>query len=327
MSAELRPVYLIRGSDEPKVGLAVRRLKERFDAGSIDELVASRGDDGASGDDVVAVLNSLGLFGGGERLVVARQIDSWGGDDVKALAQYLEQPAPGSVLALVGTPPRAGKLEDVVKQSGDVLRYDVPTKPRGRRLDYVAWVVAQFERENTAVARDVAQALVDVVGEDSFALQNEVDKLITWARGGELTANDVALLASDSHELSDFALGDAWGARETASALEACDRLVEHRGVDPFLVALRLGGQIARVRAAQALMGDDASTRDIAKALGIKEYPAKKAIAFARNYTREELDQAALALAALDTGLKGASRLEATLQLERAVLDALGARS
>ncbi|MFQ5426773.1 MAG: DNA polymerase III subunit delta [Gaiellales bacterium] len=323
MSGELHPVYLIRGSDKPKVDLAARRLKDRFDPGSIDELSAGRGGAGTSGGEVVAALNALGLFGNGERLVVVRGIDAWGAEDVKAVAAYLGQPTPGSVLALVGTPPRAGKLEECCAKAGGVLRYDVPTKSRGRRLDYVAWVQAQFDHEGAEVDREAAGALVAAVGEDTFALRNEVDKLTTWARGGRISSADVIALAADSYETSDFALGDAWGARETAGALEACERLVEHRGADPFLVALRLGGQIARVRTAQALVDGDASTKDVMESLGVKEYPAKKAIGYARSYTREELDEAALALAALDVGLKGGSRLAATLQLERAVLDAL----
>lgn len=319
MSSDLKPVYLIRGSDAPKVAEAIRRLRGRFDAASVDDVVAGREGDGATGDDIVGMLNALGLFGG-ERLVIVREIDQWKKDDVEAVEGYLPDPAQGSVLALVGTPPRNSSMEESCKQHGDVLRYDVPTRSRGRRLDHAAWVQAQFERHGTHIDRDTAAALVATVGEDTFALEGEVDKLVTWAAGEDVSPSDALALAADAHEASDFALADSWGAREVEAALAACETLVHHRSVDAFLLAVRLAGHIGRVRAAQRLVEQGAGARDVMKALGIKEYPAKKAIGHAAKYSDDELDEAAVTLARLDYGLKGGSRLEGSLLLERAII-------
>ena len=64
----LLPVYLLTGTDRPKVSRALRRLKARFGDESIQHLTA----DAASGADAVAACNALGLFAGagGGRLVV-----------------------------------------------------------------------------------------------------------------------------------------------------------------------------------------------------------------------------------------------------------------
>ncbi len=319
VSADLKPVYLIRGSDAPKVALAVRRLRGRFDAASVDDVAAGREGEGATGDDVVGMLNALGLFGG-QRLVIVRDIEQWKKNDVEAVARYLAEPAPGSVLALVGTPSRNSSVEESCKTHGDVLRYDVPTRPRGRRLDHAAWVQAQFERLGTSVDRDTAAVLVATVGEDTFALEGEVDKLVTWSDGEDVSPRDVLALAADAHEASDFALADCWGARDVEGALTACETLVHHRSVDPFRLAVRLAGHIGRVRGAQRLGEQGAGTRDVMKALGINEYPAKKAIGHASKYSEDELDEAAVTLARLDYELKGGSRLDGSLLLERAIL-------
>ena len=69
----LKPAYLITGSDEPKVAVAVRRLRARFAEGSVELLSA----DSVSGTEAVAAANALGLFGGGERLVVVDGIERW----------------------------------------------------------------------------------------------------------------------------------------------------------------------------------------------------------------------------------------------------------
>jgi hypothetical protein len=52
----------------------------------------------------------------------------------------------------------------------------------------------------------------------------------------------------------------------------------------------------------------------------------RKALAHAENYTRDELDAAIIRLAQLDAAVKGASRLSAELELERAVVEITGAR-
>ena len=68
-AAPLDPVYLIGGTDRPKVELAVRRLRARVRAedGSVEEFTARRADDdgeGMSGEEAAGACNALGLFGG-----------------------------------------------------------------------------------------------------------------------------------------------------------------------------------------------------------------------------------------------------------------------
>ena len=74
-AAPLDPVYLIGGTDRPKVELAIRRLRARVRAedGSIEEFTARRHDDdgeGIDGEEAADSCNALGLFGGTRLLVV-----------------------------------------------------------------------------------------------------------------------------------------------------------------------------------------------------------------------------------------------------------------
>ena len=109
-AAPLDPVYLIGGSDRPKVELAVRRLRARVRAedGSVEEFTARRADDdgeGMSGEEAAGACNALGLFGG-TRLMVIQGAEVWGDEkkaaaDLDALAAYVTAPAPDAVLALL----------------------------------------------------------------------------------------------------------------------------------------------------------------------------------------------------------------------------------
>ena len=319
MSSEpLKGVYLFTGTDRPKVRRALARLRARFDAGSLEQLDAGE----ASGADAVAACNALGLFGAaGERLVVVEGVERWKADDVAAVTAYLDDPAPGSVLALVAEENlKSQALAQACARAGQVLEYDAP-KPR----DLPAWVRAQFERLHTAIDTDGARALVEIVGEDVTALSAEVEKIATWARGKSVGRREVERLAVPAREASAWAVTDAWGARDAAALLTACEAELE-QGVEPFWIASRVAAQIELVRAAQLLAEEGLGAREIAKRLRKHEFRVRKALAHAENYSHEELDDAIVRLAALDAALKGASTLSPQLELERTLAEVTARR-
>jgi DNA polymerase-3 subunit delta len=71
--AQLKPVYLISGSDRPKIRLALERLRNHFEEGAVEVL----GADEHPAEDAVAACNALGLFGGEGRLVIVEDVDAW----------------------------------------------------------------------------------------------------------------------------------------------------------------------------------------------------------------------------------------------------------
>jgi DNA polymerase-3 subunit delta len=121
--ADLKPVYLLSGSDRPKIVRALRRLRDRVGDDATEQLNARE----ASGDDAVAACNAMGLFVGEGRLVIVEEVERWKADDVKAVAAYLSAPAPSTVLALVGDEVKeTSPLGKAVAKAGELLTYDVP---------------------------------------------------------------------------------------------------------------------------------------------------------------------------------------------------------
>jgi DNA polymerase III subunit delta len=319
-SEPLRPVYLLLGSDRPKVRRALARLRGRFPAEAVELLAA----DTSTGEDAVAACNSLGLFGDeGARLVVVEAVEQWRADDVAVVAGYLGDPAAGAVLALVAEGAiRNADLTAAAERAGQILRFDVP-KPR----DPSVWVRGEFERLGASVDAEAARALVELVGDDVVELAAEVEKIATWAGDDPIGRREVELLAVPTGETFVWGLTDAWGSRDVPAVLSACEALLERRAKEPFGIAAALAGYVGRVRAAQALAAAGAGPAEIAKRLRIKEYPARKAVQHAKNFTRDELEAAVVRLAELDAALKGASRLAAELELERALVDVTATRA
>lgn len=315
----LRPVYLLLGSDRPKIRRALARLRARFEPESM-ELHSS---DTATGEDAVAACNALGLFGtAGARLVVVDGVERWRTEDVDAVAAYLGDPAEGGVLALVVDGAlKQTTLVAACERAGQVLRFDVP-KPR----DPSVWVRGEFERLGVAADTDAARALVEAVGDDIPELAEEIQKIATWAGDDPVGRREVELLAVASGDMFVWTLTDAWGERNTAAALAACETLLERRIREPFGIAVALAGYVGRVRSAQALAEEGLNTAEIAKRLRIKDYPARKAVGHAKNYTPDELDAALVRLSELDAALKGASRLAPELELERALVEITAVR-
>lgn len=315
MSSEpLLPVYLLTGSDRPKHLRALRRLRARFGPEAVEQLSA----ESASGADAVAACNALGLFGGheGGRLVIVDGVERWRKADLEAVEAYLQNPVEGAVLALyAGGPLRSSTLADLAAKRGQVLDYSVP-KPNNLHR----WVAGEFKRLDMNADADAARALVEIVGDDTMALSNEILKLGAWAGGEPVGRAEVEQLAAPARESAAWALTDAWGSRDLPTLLEACELAFE-RNKEPFLLAVSLASHVSRVRTAQAMAEEGLGARDVAARLKIKDFPARKAMQHAERYSRAELDAALVRLADLDAAIKGASRLSSELELLRALIE------
>jgi DNA polymerase-3 subunit delta len=316
VASELKPVYLIVGADRPKIQRALRRLRDRLGDDAPELLTAVE----TSGDDAVAACNALGLFGGGQRLVVVTEVDRWKAGDAKAIAAYLSSAAPDTVLALVGEETKKDSaLGKACAKAGSVLAYDVVK----RRLP--EWVAKQFTERGVTADPEACRALVEIVGDDPEELAGEIDKLATWAGDDPLGVAQIEALAVGCAEIPGYELTDAWGRRDLHAALIACQRLIDRSGdpvsrAVPALVGL-LVGHVGRVRSVQTMAEEGLGARDAAARLKRHPFYVEKLFAQARNYTVDELRDAVVRLAELDHAVKGGSRLTGDLELERALVD------
>jgi len=311
MADELKPVYLLSGSDRPKVARALQRLRARFAEGASEYLIATE----ASGEDAVATCNALGLFAGDGRLVLVEEVDAWKAADAKAVAAYLHSPAPATVLALVGEAVKKDSpLAKACAPAGAVLVYDVAKR------DLPGWVAEQFKRLEANADAAACRALVELVGDNPEELAGEAEKLAVWAAGSEIGEREVELLVAPRRELPPWTLTDAWGRRDVAGVLAACESALQQGRAVTGLV-WTIAEHIRLVRACRALAAEGVSTAEAAKRLRKREFPVRKAYAQAEAFPDDELRAALVRLARLEVAVKGGSRLPDELELERALVD------
>ena len=321
-----KQIYLLTGSDRPKIETALARLRRHFVAEAIDVVSAID----TPGDAVVSLCNTGSLLGDA-RLVIVVDVDGrkdgegrlkggWKAGDVDAIAAYASSPAPGTVLALVGEQvKKTTALWKACTKAGLVLEYDVVKKK------VAGWVVEQFRGRGVRVEPEAAEALVQVVGDDLHALSTEIDKLATWAAGEPIGEQEVVALAAPMADLPIYELTDAWAARDTGRALAVSETLFERESRSRRDVAPRLTGALAghatRLGSIKRLAADGVQSKEAAEKLRMHPFRAQRLYTEAEMFSVEELRSAVVRLAALDGSLKGQSRLASDLELQRALVD------
>ena len=320
MADELKPAYLLTGSDRPKIERALRRLRERFGEDAIERLSARD----TTGDDAVAACNAMGLFAAGGRLVLVDEVERWKAADAKAAAEYLAAPAPETVLALVGEGLRKdAPLAKALAKKGVVLVYEVSKRELPR------WVGEQFARHGVKTTAEATRALIELVGDNLQELSSEIEKLSIWAGHDQIGQDEVELLVTARADVPPFVLTDAWGRRDVGAVLGACESILERstRSGEAHMLVGRLAAHVRRVQSCQNLDLAGVRPREAAGELKMHPFAAEKAFAQSRNFSVEELREAIVRLADLDLALKGGSRLTSELELQRTLVAITKAQS
>jgi DNA polymerase III subunit delta len=325
--SDLKPIYLLTGSDRPKLELALARLRRHF-VPEATELTTAQETDGPG---VIALCNAGGLFGDG-RLVIVDYVDGipnsdgrlskgWKVGDVEAVEDYLASPAPGTTLALVARDlKKDAPLYKASKKAGAVLDFSV-----GRK-EIAKWVSQQFAAAGVRAEPDACAALIQIVGDDLQQLSSEVQKLATWARGEPIGEREVEMLAPALAETSDYRLADLWSRGELSGVLRASEEIMERDSKPRRDVAARLsarfGGQVLAVARAKRLKDAGVGLAAAQKSLGLRfDWQVRRAYEQAEPFSQSELGDAVVRLSELDLALKGGSRLAPDLELQRALVD------
>lgn len=324
---QLAPVYLINGSDRPKIELAVSRLRRHFAPEAVELVIAQE----TSGAEVAALCNAGSLFGD-HRLVVVdcvdgrrnaddRLVNGWKASDVEAIAAYLASPAPGTTLALLAQElKKDAPLVKACTRAGELLEYS------HAKRNVAGWVAERFRSQGVRADTSACVALVQLVGEkDLRALASEVDKLVTWAAGEPIGEQEVERLVASVAEAPTFTLTDAWAQRDTARALEATEAIFEREGKPRRDTAPRLAGalgsHLGRMARLKRLAAAGVPPREAAAKLKMHPFYGEKVYRQAEGFSADELCDATVRLAELDLALKGGSRLAPDLEVQRALIE------
>lgn len=313
--SELAPVYLICGSDRPKVRRAAGRLRSRIESagGTIESFDAAE----TSPAEVEQACLAMGLFGG-RRLVIVQGVEGWPAAALGPIESIVADPTPETTLALIaGAGFRSdAKLRGIVERESTLV-YDLP---KGR--DLPAHLRREAERLGATLTPEAIERMLELIGERPEALGAELDKLATYARGELIDVETVESVVVGSGSVVPWSLTDAVTARRPRVALRELGRSLAASGRPQALVP-ELARHFERLRRARLALDAGTDARTFARALGMHDFPARKLLQAAHRWDAPSAAAATARLARADHETKGGSRLAPDFAVERALAEAL----
>ncbi len=258
------------------------------------------------------------LFGGGTLVIVEDPGPLVrAGAERDALLAAVAAVAPGNGLAFLesidGSGRRPTSLEDLaatVGEAGGEVRQVMAPREGGM----ARWIEQRAAERGMQLERGAAEALARKIG--AFVREGDVDrrrqgrlavaeleKLAVYRLDAPVRGEDVDAIVADAVPGSAWAFLDAVGGRRTREAADLLDRLLETTP-EPVLVAFlhRRVRELLQV-ADHRERGD--SIQATARALKLKEYPARKLWEQGMAWRQVELVAALEGLLELDATLKG----------------------
>jgi len=323
MPGEIKPAYLIAGSDEAKIDAALARLRARAEReGGPGALEVFEARDGGAPDAaaLIAAIPAMSLTAS-RRYLLADGVERWSAAQAGKVASALEQLDADTTVVLVAHGKAPAKLGAAVKSAGgELLGYDAP-----RERDLPRRLVADAAERGFDLDVAAARLLVERMGTSTVRLANELDRLALWAGPEEeVSLADLEAMVANTSEAVVWALTDALIERRPAEAVLAAERLAAQGETVTGLV-YALGARLRRAHRALEQLESGRSQKQVTSELDMHPYAAKMLVRGLRGTSIAELRGAIVAVADLEIWCRGGSEYDERVALTLAVRDATGA--
>lgn len=224
-----------------------------------------------------------------KRLVIVEGVPKVDRDEFLSVLQEMNE---GTILAIIE--PTLDKRLGLSKTLLDVceIKSFEALSPRELR----SWAQAYVQSLGSSMTQDTLQLLIDVLGDDQWVLQSELQKLCVFAGDRPITAHDIDLLAVPSGSQVVWTFTDLIGRGKQIDALRFLQRRLD-RGEDAYgfwVILLNLVKNLVLV--CSAVSEGLADERSIASATGLHFLAVRGLLPLARTVRQEKL-QALLSMA------------------------------
>ncbi len=323
MAEEMRPLYLIAGTDGAKIDATRSRLRARAERdGGIASLQVFEPGEGRGAPDHEALLGAIPAMSLTEsrRYLLADGVERWRDRQLEAVAAALAGLPPDLSVVLIARAKAPAKLVKAVKAAkGEIHEFEAP-----KARDMPRLLIADAERLGFRLDPAAARMLVDRMGANPQRLQNELERLALWAgEGGTVGAADLEAMIADTSEAVVWALSDALLERDAAAALRIAERLIA-QGENVTGLIYGLASRLRKARAAAAMLEEGMASQHVESSLGMHPYAAKQLVRRLRGIGADDLQEALIALADLEVWCRGGADYGDELALTLALRAAAG---
>jgi DNA polymerase III subunit delta len=232
--------------------------------------------------------------------------DGDGGDDprkvtLKAFAEYLEKPAPFTVLVFeVPKLDHRQRLYKILAEKALIVELTLGNES-------AASLAAQMAKElGVEIDRPAAALLADILNSEPARVQLEIQKLASYVQGrGRITSADVEELVVAARKNTVWQLADMLATRRRDAALEFLDNLLRE-GEEPIGLVGVLAWMYRKLIEARDLPAHTSGFQ-AARTLGMRPDAAEAAVRNAHRISKQDLINGLIALAEADNQLKSSN--------------------
>lgn len=296
--ASAKPVvYLLYGDDNHAMEAFVREMIARLGDPGMAELNTTRLDGkSASEEELRTAVGSLPFLSDRRLVILANPLArAQGAEAQKRFRALLDSvPVETALVLLVEDQLFRGKWEKMkddhwlrkwAREAGSKALVRLCALPSP--ADMPGWIQKEVRRQGGSFAPEAARALAAAVETNTELAAQEIVKLLTYADGRAVEAEDVDLLCTPVGQGNIFDLVDAAAEGRSADALRALHTLLEFE--EPALVFGMLTRQYRLLIQAREILDEGGGAGLIVTLLGQRDFVARKLAYQANRFTLAEL--------------------------------------
>ncbi len=321
-------LYVFYGADSFSRGEALRALKAELDQdGMLDTNTTFLAAAQSSPQEVIAACNTV-PFLGAKRLVIVEGVLQQMQGGAKGKRPKQPEASAGSVspwqtlvdsvgdipettvLVLIDGAITSGSLPAALQAQGSIQRFDLPDQKVVPQ-----WIQGRARIIGLKVEGGAVRLLANLVGNDTWTLAGELDKLSAYAGGAAISEADVRALVSAAREQKSYLLADAVADGKAAIAVRLLHELRAQAAPDQLLIAT-IEGRFRRLAIAREMLDAGSSGRGIGERLGSSGYALERLMEQAQRYSVNSIRDAFARIAQADSDIKlGVYEEELSLEL------------
>jgi DNA polymerase III subunit delta len=240
-------------------------------------------------------------------------------DYLRAIADWLPQLPPTTELVfLEATVPARGSanpiVQAIVRLGGEIFASSKLTPEAVQK-----WIVRRVAAKGGRILPDAAMVLAETIGDDLARLDQEIEKLITYAGEAEIAAVDVRLLVTEARVETIFRLVDGIGERDRRKALSVLHELLREGTPVPVMMTM-VARQLRLLLQVRELLEQRKDQNGIATALSLSPWQLRPLLGQVRRFGEGDLERAYHQLLGADQSIK-TGRLDAEVAVDLLVAD------
>ncbi len=174
---------------------------------------------------------------------------------------------------------RYKKLWESIAKNGKIVEFC-----KQNQRDLIAWITRHFASHQKRIDPALCTYLIDITGGTMTALSGEISKICAYSGAEQINRSDIDAVTEPVLDAVVFQMTDLLGEGKYGAALVKLQQLLKMQQ-EPIAILGAIGGHFRKLGVARTLHDNGKGSFDLQKLCGLSDYPAKKFMGAARNFS------------------------------------------